>query len=172
MRLIHWTSAPLVAGTLGLGAWMVEAVDDPAQRFDLTQTHKSLGIAVLALTAARLCLRLMTVAPKQLPVAPRLVIAARTAHVGLYAVLLLLPLSGWLMATTAPVRIPTVVFGLFTWPYPLAPHEQVYRFARTLHAAAAIAMTALIAVHAAAALVHALWWRDGVLARMCWKRRR
>jgi cytochrome b561 len=171
LRLVHWASAALVIGTLGLGAYMVLLVDDPARRFDLTQTHKSIGIAVLALSAARLCLRILTVSPKPLPAAPPLLLAARATHAGLYALLLLLPLSGWLMATTTPIRVPTVVFGLFTLPYPLQPDLPAYWLAHAAHVTAAIALAALIALHAAAALVHALWWRDGVLARMAWKPR-
>jgi cytochrome b561 len=166
LRLVHWASAALVIGTLGLGAAMVELVQDPARRFDLTQTHKSIGVAVLALTAARLCLRLVMAAPKPLPLAPPLCTAARTTHVSLYVLLVLLPLSGWLMATTTPIRVPTMVFGLFALPYPLAPDLAIYRFAHGLHLAAAIVLTALVALHIAAALAHALWWRDRILTRM------
>jgi cytochrome b561 len=160
LRLIHWTSAVLIIGTLGFGAYMVELVQDPAERFDLTQTHKSIGVAVLALTAARLCVRVLTAAPKPLP------LAARAAHISLYVLLLLLPLSGWLMATTTPVRVPTVVFGLFTLPYPLQPDLATYKFVHAVHVVAAIALAALVLLHVAAALVHALWWRDRMLARM------
>ena len=38
---------------------MVQLVHDKAQRFDLTQTNKSIGVTVLALTVARLCLRVL-----------------------------------------------------------------------------------------------------------------
>jgi cytochrome b561 len=169
LRLIHWMSAALIVGMLGLGAFMVMLVGDPAERFDLTQTHKSVGVAILALTVARLCLRLLTASPKPPPVAPLLRLAAGAAHIGFYALLVLLPLSGWLMATTTPVRVPTAVFGFFVLPYPLAPDLPIYRFAHAMHAAAAILLATLIVLHVAAALVHALWWRDGVLTRM-WRR--
>ena len=69
LRLIHWISAALVIGALGLGTTMVWFVDDPAARFDLTQTHKSIGITVLALTMLRLCLRIATTAPRPEPIA-------------------------------------------------------------------------------------------------------
>jgi cytochrome b561 len=166
VRLIHWGSAALIVGTLSLGAWMVELVQDPARRFDLTQTHKSIGVAALALTAARICLRMLTTSPKPVPAVPRLLLAARATHVSLYGLLLLLPLSGWLMATTTPIRVPTVVFGLFTLPYPLQPDLPTYRIAHALHVVAAIMLATLVALHVSAALVHALWWRDGVLGRM------
>jgi cytochrome b561 len=31
LRLLHWASAVLVVGALGLGAYMVQLVDDPAE---------------------------------------------------------------------------------------------------------------------------------------------
>jgi cytochrome b561 len=170
LRLIHWASAVLIIGTLVLGAWMVLAVEDPARQFDLTQTHKSLGVTVLALTAVRLCVRLLTVSPKPPPLAPRLLLAATAMQVSLYVLLLLLPLSGWLMVTTTPIRIPTAVFGLFQLPYPLAPNLPAYRFAHAIHAAAAIALAAFVVLHSAAALVHALWWHDRILARIWFRR--
>jgi cytochrome b561 len=166
LRLIHWASAALIIGMLGVGAWMVELVQDPAMRFDLTQTHKSIGVAVLALTAARLCVRILTAAPKPPPAAARVLLTASANHVGLYVMILLLPLSGWLMATTTPIRVPTIVFGLFTLPYPLQPDLPVYKLAHAVHVVAAIALASLIVLHVAAALAHALWWRDGIPARM------
>jgi cytochrome b561 len=154
LRLLHWASAVLVISALGLGAYMVQVVEDPAERFDLTQTHKTIGVVVLALTLARLCLRVLTTAPSH-ERAP-LLLAAKATHAGLYALLLLLPLSGWLMATTTPVRVPTIVFGLFTLPYPLAPDLATYRVAHAIHVAAAIALALLVLLHSAAALVHVL----------------
>src|SRR4051812_27461253 len=107
LRLIHWISAALVVAALGLGATMVHVIDDPAARFDLTQTHKSIGITVLAITMLRLCLRIRTTAPGAEAIAPILMRAASAVHLGLYILLAMVPLSGWLMASTTPVRVPT-----------------------------------------------------------------
>jgi cytochrome b561 len=169
LRLAHWVSAALVIGTLGLGTYMVELVGDSAERFDLTQTHKSIGVTIFALTLMRLVLRTVTAAPKPEPAAPRLLLAARASHVSLYILLVLMPLAGWLMTTTTTVRVPTSVFGLFELPYPLAPDLSTYRLAHVVHVAAAIALAILIVLHGAAALVHALWWRDRTLMRM-WRK--
>jgi cytochrome b561 len=154
LRLLHWVSAVLVIGLLALGAYMVQLVADPAERFDLTQTHKSIGVIVLALTVVRLCLRMFATAPRH-RYAP-LLLAAKATHVGLYALLLLMPLSGWLMATTTPVRVPTVVLGLFALPYPLMPDLAAYRLAHAIHLTAAISLAVLVFLHSAAAIAHAL----------------
>jgi cytochrome b561 len=170
VRLAHWVSAALVVGMLGMGAAMVLLVHDAAARFELIQTHKSIGVAILGLTVARLCLRALTSAPKPELVARSILLAANAAHIALYVLLLLMPLSGWLMATSTPVRVPTVVFGLFELPYPLMPDLERFHLAHGAHVVLAIVLGALIALHAAAAVVHALVWRDQTLARM-WRQR-
>ena len=120
IRLFHWAGALLVLAALALGVFMVQFVAEAARRFDLTQTHKSIGVAILGLTIARLLLRLVIHAPKTEPATLPLLLAAKLAHSALYALLVIMPASGWLMATTTPVRVPTIVLGLFPLPYPLA----------------------------------------------------
>jgi cytochrome b561 len=170
MRLTHWASAAMVIAAAGLGAYAVQLVQNPAERFDLTQTHKSIGLTVFALTVMRFCLRALTTAPKSEVSSPWLVRVARATHITLYALLLLLPLTGWLMAMTTVIRVPTTFFGFFELPYILAPDLPSYYLARVLHGVAAIALAFLIAVHIAAAIMHAVWWRDDTMARMCTSR--
>ena len=171
LRLIHWASAALVLGTLGLGAYMVQLVHDPAERFELTQAHKSIGIVVLALAVVRLCLRILTTAPKPEPATQLMLMATKTAHIALYALLVLMPVSGWLMATTTPVRVPTFIFGLVELPYPSLPDLPTYRVAHVIHLVSAILLSSLIALHVGAALIYTLLWRDRTLVRM-WRKRR
>jgi cytochrome b561 len=125
LRLAHWLNAVLLLAALGLGAYMVLLVANPAQRFELTQTHKTIGITILALTVVRLCCRTFMRAPKPEQVAPSILLAAKASHIALYLLLLLMPLSGWLMATSTPIRVPTWLFGLLELPYPLAPNSDV-----------------------------------------------
>jgi len=166
LRLAHWLSAVLVLAALGLGAYMVLLVANPAQRFELTQTHKTIGIAILALTVARLCCRSLMRAPKPEHAARPIIFAAKASHIAIYLLLFLMPLSGWLMATTTPIRVPTLLFGLLELPYPLAPNLATYRLAHTAHVWLAILLASFMALHVAAALVHAFIWRDRTLARM------
>jgi cytochrome b561 len=171
LRIMHWVTAALVLGALLLGVTMVQVVHDPGERFELTQTHKSIGVAILLLALVRLCLRIRATAPVPEPAAPLLIIAAKAVHIALYVLLLAMPLSGWLMASTTPVRVPTSVFALFDLPYPVGPGLATYRFAHGLHVAAAISLASLIALHVAATLVHSLVWRDHTVRRM-WPERR
>jgi cytochrome b561 len=136
VRLAHWVSAALVLGMLAFGAAMVLLVHDAAARFELIQTHKSIGVVILALTIVRLCVRALTSSPSRSRPHDQSCWPPRQPHVALYMLLLLLmlmPLSGWLMATSTPVRVPTVVFGLFELPYPLTPDLErgsIWRTAR------------------------------------------
>jgi cytochrome b561 len=166
LRLIHWLSAALILGTLVLGFCMVQLVANPARRFDLTQIHKSIGVTILALSVLRLCVRIVMAASKPDRSTPRLAAAAEAAHIGLYALIVIVPLSGWLMVSTTPVRVPTSVFSLFDLPYPLLPDMALYRLAHIAHVAVASALAALVALHIAAAAMHALWWRDSVFGRI------
>src|ERR1700730_16175183 len=95
LRLIHWVSAALVLGALGYGVYMVQVVQNLAERFELTQTHKSIGIAMLALTVARLCLRVLVTVHHPEPAAPVLLVVAKAVHMARYVLLLAMPLSGW-----------------------------------------------------------------------------
>jgi cytochrome b561 len=171
LRVMHWISAVLIAGTLCLGFYMVQMAADPGRRFELTQTHKSIGVLIFALAMARLCVRAATGRPTPEPASPPVLAAAKAAHVALYVLLLLMPLSGWLMTTTTPVRVPTMVFSLFPLPYPLQPNMAAYRIIHAVHVTLAIALAILIVFHVAAALLHALWWRDRTLTRMIRKPR-
>ena len=80
LRLAHWLNAVLVLAALGLGAYMVLLVVNPAQRFELTQTHKTLGITILALTVVRLGCRAFMHAPKPEQAAPSIWWAAKASH--------------------------------------------------------------------------------------------
>ena len=170
--LLHWTSALGVLVLIGMGLVMTHAGLTPMRQFQIYQWHKSVGITVLALTALRLAWRLFhrpPAHPAGLPVRERR--AASAAHGVLYLLLLGLPLTGWAMVSLSPFNIPTVLYNLVPWPHlPLAAlvsnqiaAEEVLKFA---HAYAAWLLTALLALHVAAALRHHLVLRDDVLRRM------
>jgi cytochrome b561 len=92
--------------------------------------------------------------------------AARLTHMALYALTGVAILAGWLTASSAPLPIPTIVFGLFSWP-DIAPRDpSVFAAASTAHAWAAYGLAGLVALHAGAAVKHALWRRDSLFRRM------
>jgi cytochrome b561 len=176
-RLIHWIMAALILFQLGFGVWMANFVSDMIRQFQLTQFHKSWGVVIFALALLRIGWRLANRAAPTLPPATpgwqhR---AARASHTLLYALMMILPLSGWVMSAASPVQdllnIENMVFGLLALPDPWKPGvEAIADAANTVHVAAAIALVLILAIHAAAALKHHFIDRDDVLARMTWGR--
>jgi cytochrome b561 len=61
LRIMRWVMA-LVLGALLLGVYMVQVVHNAGERFELTQMHKSIGVASLGLAFVRLCRRIADVA--------------------------------------------------------------------------------------------------------------
>jgi cytochrome b561 len=167
VAFLHWFGAALMIAMLALGWWMTHGEADAARRFDLYQTHKSLGFLALALVFARLAARRATRAPAPLLAMPpwerR---AAGLAHAALYGLTLIATLSGWVVVSSAVIAIPTRFFGLFVIPDILGADPAWFAAASRLHALAAWLLASLIALHFAAAAKHAVVDRDGVMSRM------
>lgn len=163
LRCLHWAIAILVLTMLFVGVAMVSTTG-PAYSA-LLKLHRPIGIAILALVTVRLIVRLVTGAPPlpaDLP--PVQKIAAKGSHVLLYAAMFGLPLIGWAMLSAG--GYPVVVLKWFVLP-PILPHDiAIYHLLRTTHTIVAILFFALILGHLAAALVHGLIRRDGVLQSM------
>ena len=146
---------------------MVFAVSRFRSTLELTQIHKPLGIlALISRRHARLLSALLEAHPKSPCTSRPAVLAAKAAHLALYLLLFLMPLSGWLMVTSTPIRIPVTLFQLFVVPLALAPDLATYNAARTTHLVLSIALALMVVVHTGAAMVHQFLWRDGTLTRM------
>ena len=164
---LHWLSAAWLALVFALGLAATAGNFDAARKFDLYQTHKALGWLTLVLLAARLGARAALAAP---PPAPSWSLATRWSsafvHAALYALLVAVPLIGWLRVSSAIVPIPVSLFGLATIPN-IAPVDGDFSERMALaHKLGAWALAALVALHAAAALKHQFVDRDAILSRM------
>lgn len=171
-RTLHWTMAALILFQLGFGLYMIR-IGDLLQRFVLTQTHKSWGFVVFLLALARLLWRLANpVRPAPPPGMPGWQVrAAAASHRLLYVLMLLMPVSGWLMASASPtqdlLQMQNLVFGSYALPDPFVPgSERVEAALAQVHLTGAILLALLVALHAGAALKHHLVDRDAVLRRM------
>ena len=172
-RALHWTMAAVILFQLGFGLYMVQAVPDLLQRFTLTQLHKSWGFVVFVLALIRVGWRLANRRRPALPAGMPAwqVRAAGLSHLLLYILMFVMPISGWIMASASPtqdlLQMQNMVFGAFALPDPFVPGVQhVEDVARSIHVDAAIILSAILAVHAGAALKHQFVDRDGVLAAM------
>ncbi|PTM39223.1 cytochrome b/b6 domain-containing protein [Bosea sp. 124] len=169
--ILHWATALLVLGQYGLSRLMRDETRDLLGRFALYQWHKSIGLTVAGLVALRLALRLITPAPAPADHIAWQGFLARAVHLGLYACLLALPLTGLLMVSAAPIQIPTLYFGWFGIPHPIGPDKGTYELMLRLHEQVFDVMTLLVLVHLGGVAVHHFVWRDGLPRRMWFTRR-
>jgi cytochrome b561 len=165
--VLHWTIAILIVGQWALGRVM-KNIADQRLSFDLIQWHKSFGLLILTLALLRLLWRLVNPRPA-LPtdMASLERQAAGWSHRTLYALTVLLPLSGWAIASTTMLEIPTLAFYLFVVPgLPLARSDAAEALWSSVHDILGWVLLALVLLHVAAALRHHFLLRDGVLRRM------
>ncbi|WP_027078995.1 cytochrome b [Luteimonas mephitis] len=169
-RLLHWMMAPLVVAMLFIGIGMLSTTSSAYAL--LLAIHKPLGVAILVLVLLRIHTRLRHPPPPLPADLPRLQRRAATlSHWLLYALLLLMPVSGWAMLSAAGYPV-TLLAGIRLPP--IAPHDAgLFAWLRGAHHWLALLLFATFLLHLAAALFHALVRRDGVLASMApWLGRR
>jgi cytochrome b561 len=162
-RLLHWLMAICILTMLFIGVGMVSTI--MPKYVTLVAIHKSLGIAILALALIRLAVRLRYGAPPlpaDLPEPMKL--AAYLSHYALYALMIAMPLIGWAMLSAG--AYPIVVFGRVWLPAILPQSDSLHTLLWDAHFYLAFAFFALVLMHVAAALFHALVRQDGVFDSM------
>ena len=164
---LHWLIAIVIIGQLIVGTYMHDLPDQDPSKFQLYQLHKSTGITIFFLSLARLGWRMINIIPPlpaHMPTWQRW--AAHGSHFLLYALMIAIPLSGWLRVSTDPIGIPTIYFGLFEVPHFPLVSETVTDVMHEVHEQLGNALIALLIAHVGAALKHHFWDRDTVLRRM------
>ena len=164
---LHWLLAILIVAALALGALvMAKLANSDPHKLEALRAHMSGGALILILMLARLFIRRRTAHPAPTTAGhPFLDRAAWLSHRLFYVAVIGMGASGIVMALET--RLPWVVFldeGTLPadfWAFPVRYVH--YGFSRVL--------MALIVLHVAGALYHALILRDGLLKRMIFGRR-
>ena len=165
---LHWVIAIMIIGNL-IGGKVMHSMDVSTQKFELYQLHKSFGILILVFSILRLIWRLLhrpPALPAQMKQWERTL--AKASHHMFYALMIGVPLAGWMMSSASPTNIPTKVFKTIPWPdFPgLTRSEAMVDRLANAHELLAYALGALLALHVGAALKHHFVNRDNVLIRM------
>ena len=169
-RLLHWLFLVLI-----IGAWYaVETREEFAkgtpERSEWMRLHISLGISIFALVWVRLGWRLSGSVPAEIQGPPLQMLAARLLHFALYAILVIMPLTG-LLAVQYEAR-DVSWFGLFNLPTLVAPDKEMAELLEEAHTELLWPLLlAMVAVHAAAAFWHHFRLKDDTLTRMTFPRR-
>ncbi|MEL6435539.1 MAG: cytochrome b [Pseudomonadota bacterium] len=164
-RLLHWTMAILVLAMIPVGFLMLNDWVSRDLRNLMFIAHKNTGVLLLLLICVRLLYRWRN-PPNLKPVdlAPAQAFAAHATHIALYALLLIMPLSGYIRVRAG--GFPIEALDALGVP-PLVPRSDALAdFAQSVHYYAGYGIAAFIAMHVGAALFHGVVRRDGVFSRM------
>lgn len=164
---LHWAMAALLLVLTAMGLYMVRL---PEAGFDTVKitvilVHKALGMLALLAVLLRLAWRLRSRLPQLadgLPMWQQ--VAARLAHLVFYALMVALPLTGWLMSSAGGYPVP--IFHFFNMPDLVGVNEWMFRVYIAVHRWLAYALVVLSVLHAAAAWHHHVGLRDDTLRRM------
>lgn len=171
-RFLHWSIALLILSAIALALHAQGLRSEGAQALPrlvgVFAVHKTIGLAVLTLALVRIAWVLVQGHPRPLHPQRRLeTFLAATVHWALYGGMVLMPMAGWLLHSAAPGG----GFADILWPFgqrlPVVPQDADLsdRFA-AFHVNGWLLLGALVALHVAGALKHALIDRDATLARM------
>ena len=170
----HWVIALLIIANVVLGLWFAEFLErgDP-MKFEVAQWHKSIGLTVLVLSVLRVLCRVTNPQPPKPKHEPKMRFLSRASHFVLYVLIVILPLSGYVMVSASPLGNPTSYFGLFVIPnLPVfsgltrAQLGPIHEGWEATHDTLAWISIVLVVIHISAALYHHLRLRDTVLLRM------
>jgi len=163
-KTLHWITAILVFGMLGVGLWMTD-LPISLLKLQIYGWHKWIGLTVLVLTLLRLGWR-WHASPPPLPdtVTRWERKAAPLGHAALLVLLLAMPLSGWLMSSAAGVSV--VWFGALPLPDLVPRDPELFEALRTTHYVLSRLLIVVVTLHVAAVIRHDLFRRDGIFRRM------
>ena len=163
-QVLHWLTAFLMLAAVVLAWIFMEMPETASDRFTYITLHKSFGQTIFLLAVFRLIWRKRHPPPLM---TARLAWwearAARWSHWLLYGIMILMPLSGYILATAA--ARPSPYFWLFYWPQPpLVP--AVAHAALRVHLIGQYFVYAFVGLHILGAGWHVAVRRDATLSRM------
>lgn len=164
IKFLHWIIALLVIGMLCIGFFM----DDFSKQSKVIvyPLHKSIGLTILFLTLIRFIWVQYRGKP-DLPLTMKLweKITSRIVQYSFYVLLIIMPLSGWIMSVAAG-KTPSY-FGLFDLSLPwIGIDKPLAEFMAESHETIAWILIALIILHVGGALKHHFIDKDNVLKSM------
>ena len=167
VRLLHWLTVLALAFQLVVAFGPMKGPGMASMNW--LPIHMSAGVTILAIIVLRLSWRAFTKAPVQ-PISRSSQRARTVFHMSIYALILAVLITGWLGYRPMPFMPPARLFGGL--PVPLAPSlgplsARAFAF---IHAKLVWILLGFIGIHVAAAFVHFVFFRDGVMRGMSFGR--
>jgi cytochrome b561 len=128
-RYAHWATATLILALIPMGLFMSVLPEASPDRAMFVEVHQTVGLVVIILVAVRLAW-LVASRPPALPtsLAPWERRLAVPTHIGLYALILTMPITGLLLTTTSGAEL-----SFLGWDIPLLAEPQTAPLWGQLH---------------------------------------
>ena len=152
MRLLHWLMALIIIGLTVLGIYMT-GLDKTPFKFQLYGLHKSFGFIALLLIALRIIIR----SRSRVPALPAALTAverklAHAGHHALYLLMVIMPVSGYVMSSAHPERHGAWLFG---YRLPDLPASEFWSgLMHQTHSIAGYVLVVVLVLHIAGAVKH------------------
>lgn len=163
-RWLHWLTALLIFTLLVVGFIMTELKPSP-DTIRIYNLHKSFGLLLLAIVLVRILWRGIDRAPPDLPMPTWQRRLAKSVHAALYGLLLLMPLSGWLLHSASGYPLKWFLVGPAV-PRLIEKSSESKHFFEAIHEWGALILIGVLILHIAGALKHHFIDRDRTLTRM------
>lgn len=162
-QVLHWLTSALVVAVLPL-AWVAASLarEEPAKPVLFT-LHKSVGLTILALVVVRILWRIVNPPPPEVTEPHGLALIAKASHWLLYAVFLIMPVTGFLLSAFNGNA--TQFFYLFPIPG-FEKNKELHEAFEKAHLVGQWAVYLLVGLHIVATAWHVAIRRDYVLDRM------
>ncbi len=160
---LHWLLAAMIIGALIMGELVLEKTpnSDPGKLLSL-KLHMLVGLSVLGLMLVRIVVRLLTKSPPHASTGNTLLDKlGGLTHLGLYAVVIAMTVSGILISRAA--GLPDIVFFGSGTPLPADFNDIA---ARNVHNILAKLIALLVLLHVAGFLFHKVVIKDNLIKRM------
>ena len=162
--VLHWIIGLAILVSLSVGLYMVDLSLSPT-KLRLYSWHKWAGVTIFSLVLIRCIWRITHPAPPlpySMPHWQRVV--AEGTHYLLYALMIAIPLTGWLMSSAKGFQ--TVYFGVLPLPDLLDKNKELGETLTLVHRYLNYLMITIIGAHIGAALKHHFVDKDDILLRM------
>lgn len=160
----HWGVGLLIIAVIAISFYM-ESLPPSSYKYQVYNLHKSLGLLVLLLAVPRLIWRLSHGRPPKLPHYKTWEVwLSGTVTWAMYALMIAMPLSGWLMNSAA--GFPLKAFGTVPVPLLMDNNKELAELFEEAHELMGDALKILILLHVAGVLKHLTIDKDNTLYRM------
>jgi cytochrome b561 len=161
---LHWVMLLLIVAVYSCIELRVIFPKGSDLRLAMSTWHFMLGLSVMVLALLRLILNITSATPRIVPDPPKWQkLSSKFMHIALYALMIGLPIIGWLLLSAKGKQIP--FFGL-NMPSLIAENKDLATTIKEIHETVGTLGYYLIGAHAAAALFHHYVLRDNTIKRI------